>query len=127
MTESEKIVPVRPDHVASAMIAVQSDINGLTPETVGEDGLTVASIIMAYIEELHRVTPHGAAVMLAIVDELYDPEIRHWAKVTYDLVDGDQLRRANRQIELAMYGARQRCDAWESWKHDGGEAPRTAA
>lgn len=127
MTENEKLVPVTPDHVDSAVSAIQSDVNGLTPEAIGEDGLAVAAIIMAYIDELHRVTPHGVAVMLAIVDHVYDPDIRQWAKVTYDFVDGDDLRRANRQIELAMYGAKQRYQAWETWKRDAGEAPRAAA
>jgi hypothetical protein len=126
MTESEKLVPVRPDHVAGAVSALQHDVNGLSPETVGEDAIGIAAIILAYIEELHRVTPHGVAVMLAIVDDIYDPDIRQWAKVTYDFVEGDELRRANRQLELAMYGARQRYQAWEAWKRDAGEAPRAA-
>lgn len=127
MTENEKVVAATPDHIDCAVSAIQSDVNGLTPDAIGEDGLAVAAIIIAYIDELHRVTPHGVAVMLAIVDHIYDPDIRQWAKVSYDLVDGDELRRANRQLELAMYGAKQRYQAWETWKRDAGEAPRVAA
>lgn len=130
MTENENqnaMVVVTNGHVAGVVRALQRDVSGLTPEMVNEGAMEVAATILAYMDELDGRCPDSVAMMLAIVGDNYDPQIRAWAKAAFDFVDGDELRRANRQLELAMYGARQRYEFWEAWKRHAGVAPSVAA
>jgi hypothetical protein len=121
MTENDEVV-VTNGHVASVARAVLRDASGLTPETVGEDAMARAATILAHMDELDRLSPHGAALMLAIVDDSYGPAVAEWAKVTYGLADGGELRSANRLVAIATYGARARQAASEAWKRRVGAA-----
>ena len=130
MTENENqnaVVVVTNGHVAEVVRALQRDVSGLTPEMVGDDAVEIAATILAYMDELDRRCPDSVAMMLAIVGDNYDPQIREWAKVAFDFADGGELRRANMQLEMAMRGARQRCEAWEAWKRRAGVTPSVAA
>lgn len=128
MAENEKSeVVVTNGHIASVMRALQRDIHGLTPEALGEDAVFKAATVLAHIDELDSICPYSVEMMLAIVHDNYDPQIRRWAKATYDFVDGEELRRANTQLEMAMFGVRNRYESWELWKRRADVQPSVAA
>lgn len=130
MTENENqnaVVVVTNGHVAEVVRALQRDVSGLTPEMVGDDSVELAATILAYMDELDRRCPNSVGMMLAIVGDHYDPQIREWAKVAFDFAEGGGVRETNRQLEMAMHDARQRYEAWEAWKRRAGVAPSVAA
>jgi len=129
MTDNESTdeVVVTNGHVASVVRALQRDASALTPEMVGDEVMLIAATILAHMDELDKRSPHSVAMMLAIVDDNYDPQIRQWAKDNYDLADGEELRSANRQLERAMTCVKTRHKSWEVWKRRAGVASRVAA
>lgn len=128
MTENENTqVVVTNSHIASVVRALQRDVSGLTPEMVGDEAVELAATIIAHMDELDRRCPNSVEMMLAIVGDNYDPEIRSWARAAFDLVDGAELRGANRQLEMAMYRVWKRHGSWEAWKREAGVTPRAAA
>ena len=103
-------------HMASVVTALQRDVSGLTPEMVGDNAMEAAADVLAHIDRLHDLTPHGVAIMLAIIHDNYPTEAREWAKLTYDLADAEELRSTGRLLDLAMYGVKTRHEASEAWK-----------
>lgn len=103
-------------HVASVVSAFQHDIGGLMPEVVGTDNIGRAARILALMDDLDRHSSYGAQIMLALMHDNMETYVRPWAMLTYDLVDGAELRESKRQIERVKYGLLAQRKAADDWK-----------
>lgn len=110
-------------HVASVVSAFQHDIGGLMPEVVGVHNIELAAMILALMDELDKNSSHGVSIMLALMHDNMETYVRPWAMLTYDLVDGEELREARRQIERVKYGLLAQRKTADDWKRQVGVLP----